>query len=106
DPLVVDAEEENSDSVLPEHPAGNATVIGPETIAESGARTVADLLVSQGGLRLTSTSGNPADASVHLRGFGENSASRALVLVDGRPINRADMASVSWLEIPLARVER
>ncbi len=106
DPLVVEADEQNEDTVLPLHFAGNATVIGPEAIARSGARSVADLLVSKGGLRLTSATGNAADSSVHLRGFGENSASRALVLIDGRPINRADMASVSWLEVPLARIER
>ncbi len=105
DPLVVESEEEE-DSVLPAHFAGSATVIDEETITNSGARSVAGLLASRGGVRLTSTTGNPADATVHLRGFGENAASRVLVLVDGRPINRADTAPVSWLEVPLARLER
>ena len=106
DPLVVDGEEEEENRIIPEHVAGSATVIDAETIASSGSRSVAELLASRGGIRLTSNTGNPADASVHLRGFGENAASRALVLIDGRPANRADMASVSWLEIPLARLER
>ena len=69
--------EADRDSVLPAHFAGSATVIDAEAIARSGAR-----------------------------GFGENAASRVLILIDGRPVNRPDMASVSWLEVPLARLER
>nr|WP_246418108.1 TonB-dependent receptor [Haloferula luteola] len=102
--MVVDADQPNS--VLPAHFAGNATVIDAETIALSGSRSVADLLAAEGGVRFTSTSGNAADGTAHLRGFGENAASRVLILVDGRPINRADMASASWLEVPIARLER
>ncbi|MCU0795585.1 MAG: TonB-dependent receptor [Akkermansiaceae bacterium] len=105
EPLVIDADDDKN-RIIPAHVAGNATVIDAETIASSGARSVAELLASRGGIRLTSSTGNPADASVHLRGFGENSASRALILIDGRPVNRADMASVSWLEVPLARLDR
>ena len=101
--LVVEAVR---DSVLPAHFAGSATVIDAEAIARSGARSVADILASQGGVRFTSTSGDKGGGSVHLRGFGENAASRVLVLIDGRPVNRPDMASVSWLEVPLARLER
>ena len=102
--LVVDAEED--DRVIPEHFAGEAVVISEKEIAEAGARSVAEVLAARGGVRFTSTSGNPAGGSAHLRGFGENSASRVLVLVDGRPINRADMASISWLEVPVSRLER
>lgn len=101
--LVVEADR---DSVLPEHFAGSATVIDEETIAKSGVRSVADLLATRGGVRLTNTSGNSSGSSVHLRGFGENASSRVLVLVDGRPVNRPDMAGVSWLEVPVARLER
>ena len=81
--LVVEAVR---DSVLPAHFAGSATVIDAEAIARSGARSVADILASQGGVRFTSTSGDKGGGSVHLRGFGENAASRVLVLIDGRPV--------------------
>jgi iron complex outermembrane recepter protein len=93
-------------SILTDHFAGNATVIDRETLAQAGARSLADLLTSQGGIRLTSESGNAADGQVHLRGFGENSSSRVLILVDGRPVNRPDMSSVSLLEVPLSRIQR
>ncbi|WP_265594291.1 TonB-dependent receptor [Haloferula sp. BvORR071] len=103
--VVVEADAKDDDSVLPPHFAGSATVIDSEQIAKSGVRSVADLLAAQGGIRLTSTSGNSSDSAVHMRGFGENSSSRVLVLVDGRPVNRPDMAGVSWLEIPIARLD-
>ncbi len=101
--IIVEAERT---SVIPRHFAGSAAVIEPEAIARSGARSVAELLASQGGVRFTSTSGDMAGGAVHMRGFGENSSSRVLILVDGKPVNRPDMASVSWFEIPLARLER
>ena len=104
--VIVEADAEKKDSVLPPHFAGSATVIGEKEIANAGVRSVAELLAAQGGIRLTSTSGNSSDAAVHMRGFGENSSSRVLVLIDGRPVNRPDMASVSWLEVPIARLDR
>ena len=94
------------DSVLPAYFAGSASVIDEEEIAKSGARSIVDLLESQGGIRFTSTSGNSAGGEIHMRGFGENSASRVLVLIDGRRVNRPDMASVSWLAVPLGRISK
>jgi iron complex outermembrane recepter protein len=102
-PMVVEA---RLDSVVPPFFAGNATVIGEETIRESGARSVAESLTSQGGVQVTSFSGNASGGTVSLRGFGENSASRVLILVDGRPLNRPDMAAVSLQEVPLSRIAR
>jgi iron complex outermembrane receptor protein len=43
---------------------------------------------------------------VSMGGFGENGYARTIVLIDGRPINRPDMASANWTTIPLDRVER
>ncbi len=93
-------------SVIPAHMPGNAVVIGEKQITESGARSVADLLTARGGLRLSSTSGNASGGAVQMRGFGENSSSRVLMLVDGRPVNRADMGAISLLEVPVSRIEK
>lgn len=103
--IIVEERGEDEDSVLPPHFAGDSTVIASEEIAKSGVRSVAELLAAQGGIRLSSTTGNSSDAAVHMRGFGENSSSRVLVLIDGRPINRPDMAGISWLEVPIARLD-
>ena len=102
-PIVVEAQR---DSLVPQYFAGNATVIEEETITQSGARSVADLLVTHGGVRVTSFSGNASGGALSLRGFGENSSSRVLILVDGRPLNRPDMAAASLLEVPLSRIAR
>ncbi|MBK1881468.1 TonB-dependent receptor [Luteolibacter pohnpeiensis] len=101
--LVVEAVR---DSVLPPDFAGSATVIHRSEIEQSGSRSVADLLVARGGVRITSSTGNLSGGEIHLRGFGENSASRVLVLVNGRPLNRADMAASSLLEIPISQLDR
>ncbi len=102
-PMVVEA---SRGSVIPAHFPGNAQVISSETIANAGARSLGDLLANEGGIRITSSSGNSSNGEIHLRGFGENSASRVLIMVDGRPLNRPDMAANSLLEIPLSRVSK
>jgi iron complex outermembrane recepter protein len=101
--LVVEA---SKGTILPNHFAGDATVIDEQQITQAGARSLADLLTTQGGLRISSATGNAADGELHLRGFGENSSSRVLILVDGRPVNRPDMSGVSLLEVPLSRIKR
>ena len=102
-PLVVEAD---ADSVIPSHVSGSATVIEEAAIADSGARSLAELLASRAGVRITSTSGNSSDGVVHLRGFGDNSASRVLILIDGRAVNRPDMEGVSLLGLPLSRIAK
>lgn len=103
DEIVVEAADASPDVAgIP----GPVTIIGAEEIAASGARSVAELLASKPGLRVTSTSGERAGGQLHLRGFGANASSRVLVLVDGRPANRPDMSGISWLEVPLSGIER
>ncbi len=102
-PLIVSAER---GSVLPQRYAGHATVVEEEEIAASGACSLGELLSVQPGLRITSATGDNARGAVSLRGFGENPGARALLLVDGRPMNRPDMAAANLAEIPLSRIAR
>lgn len=69
------------------------------------ATNVADALENMGVL-LRSFSGNPAQSSIDMRGFGEAGNLNVLVLVDGRRINAPDMSGVNWLDLPLASIER
>ena len=84
----------------------NVSIITAQDIQKSGAANVVDVMKNIGGIEFRSTSGNSAQAEVALRGFGENSFGRVLVLLDGQRLNRPDMASINWLQIPLASVER
>jgi iron complex outermembrane receptor protein len=84
----------------------NVTVITAEDIANSGATNLAEVLTGLDGIYVRSTSGNAAQAAVDMRGFGENGFGRTAVTLDGRKLNRPDMASVNWLEIPLGEIDR
>ncbi|OPY03989.1 MAG: Colicin I receptor precursor [Syntrophaceae bacterium PtaB.Bin038] len=84
----------------------NVTVITAEDIANSGATNLAEVLTGLDGVYVRSTSGNAAQATVDMRGFGENGFGRTAVTLDGRKLNRPDMASVNWLEIPLGEIDR
>ncbi len=85
---------------------GSVSVISRREIIESGARTVDELLSSLEGVSVNNLSGTTGRATVDIRGTGENSHLRTLILLDGRRINRVDIGQVNWLEIPLAAIER
>jgi iron complex outermembrane recepter protein len=83
----------------------NVTVITADDIREAGSVSLVDVLKKQCGVEMKDTSG-PATAQVSMRGFGENSGGRVLVLLDGRRLNNPDMSSVDWLGIPINNVDR
>jgi iron complex outermembrane receptor protein len=82
------------------------SVITAEELSASGQTTLVEALESLAGIHFRSFSGNPAQAQISMRGFGENSFGRVLVLIDGRRLNRPDLASINWLEIPVKNVDR
>lgn len=85
---------------------GSAQVLTADDLQALGSQSLAEALEASANLTFQSYSGNSATATIDLRGYGENGSLRTLILVDGQPLNRADMGSSSWLEIPLGRIER
>lgn len=69
-----------------------------------GVQCLSEVLATEANVTMRSFSGNASSAEVDLRGYGENSGLRTLILVDGQPLNRADMGAPSWLEVPLSRI--
>lgn len=84
----------------------DVTVITADAIARSGAADVVQALETLGGVYIRKTSGNPSRAEVSLRGFGENSHGRVLVLVNGERLNTLDMSAPDLLRIPFGSIER
>jgi len=82
------------------------SVIQSEDIRRIGARDTVQLLEKGAGLYIRKLSGNPAQAEVVMRGFGENAHGRVLVLVDGQPLNEPDMAAPNWMRVPIDTIER
>ena len=78
-------------------------------IETSGALTIDDVLRQVPGFSLFRRSGslsaNPTSQGVSLRGVGANGASRALVLVDGVPLNSPFGGWVYWNRLPRVNVE-
>ena len=102
-PVVVTASRLNR---APMEMAANATVISAEEIRGSGLIDTAQALETLGGVYLRRYSGNPSQVDVAMRGFGENSHGRVLFLVNGLPVNNADMAAPNLQRVPLENVER
>ena len=82
------------------------TVITSEEIERSGARSIPDLLRSIAAVQVNDIAGNERHFTVDLRGFGETAALNTLVLIDGTPVNQADLSGVDWMMIPVERVGR
>lgn len=110
-PVVVTAT--RSDILLQQAPS-NITILTQEDIAESGVLAVDDLLRQIPGFNtfrrssslVTAPAQDPEAQGVTLRGIGPGGASRALVLLDGAPVNDAFGGWLYWGELPLNNIDR
>ncbi|MHB8828429.1 MAG: TonB-dependent receptor [Syntrophales bacterium] len=85
----------------------NVSVITAKQIEASGATTVVEALDKLESINFVDYTGTGSKASMDMRGFGGDSPfGKTLVMLDGRRLNRPDMSSVNWLQIPLNNVER
>jgi iron complex outermembrane receptor protein len=83
----------------------DVSVITAEEIAATGETSVVAVLEKVAGVTFSSYS-TDAQAQVSMRGFGENSFGRVVVLVDGRRLNNPDMSGINWLSIPSSSIDR
>lgn len=85
---------------------GSMTVLDSELIRASGARDIPELLRLVPGMMIGYSAGNQPNVNYH--GTSVNEARRMQVLIDGRSVYRAGLATVDWSDIPvaLADIER
>lgn len=79
---------------------GSMTVLDGELIKASGARDISELLRLVPGMMVATISGNQAAVNYH--GTSASEARRMQVLIDGRSVYRAGLATVDWSDIPVA----
>ena len=85
----------------------NVTVVTAEEISKSGATTVVEALERLESVQFRTTSGNSSQAYIDIRGIGgDNPYGKTLILLDGRRLNRTDISSINWLQIPVNTIER
>jgi iron complex outermembrane receptor protein len=85
--------------------ASRVQIIDAIDIEESGANNLVELLNKEANLHFRSTSGNSVQSQVSIGGFGENSALRTLVLLDGHRLNTADQGAINWLSLSIDLIE-
>ncbi|HNX52106.1 MAG TPA: TonB-dependent receptor [Pontiellaceae bacterium] len=86
---------------------GNPSVVTAQDIADGHYTSIPEALEKKSGLFFRNIADNPSQASVDIRGFGgDNPHGKVLVLVNGRKLNRPDMAVINWAQIPMQAVER
>ncbi|POG09814.1 TonB-dependent receptor [Pseudomonas putida] len=79
---------------------GSMTVLDNELIRASGARDIPELLRLVPGMMIGYGAGNQPTVNYH--GSNVNDARRMQVLIDGRSVYRAGLATVDWSDIPVA----
>ncbi len=84
----------------------NVTVLTADDLAAPDIVTIVDALAALDGVYFRSSSANAAQQEISMRGFGENSFGRVLVLLDGVRLNRPDGAGINWAQIPLNAIDR
>lgn len=102
-PAIVEASTSNQSSITTND---NVVVITQQQIQKSGAHTVSEVLRNQAGIQLNDLFGDNSQVSVSMRGFGENAASNALILIDGFPLTNPDTAIPELNSIPVQEIER
>src|SRR6266849_6175703 len=107
EPVVVTAT--RTEQRLGEAPA-SVSVLTREDISQTAAQSLDDLLRQVPSFSLfrrsSSLVGHPTTQGVSLRGIGPSGASRALVLVDGIPVNDPFGGWIPWSRVPLLSVEQ
>lgn len=87
--------------------AANVTTLTSADIAASPAGNLPELLATRAGIDVSSLYGSQgANASISLRGFGEQASLRTLVIVDGRRLDQLEFVTPNWSSIPLDSIER
>jgi iron complex outermembrane receptor protein len=85
----------------------NVSVITAKQIEQSGATTMVEVLDKLESIQFRDYSGNSSQSVIDMRGFGgDNPFGKTLIMLDGRRLNRPDMSSINWLQIPLNNIER
>jgi iron complex outermembrane receptor protein len=102
-PIVVQAS--RLDKTTLQMPA-TVQVITGEEIAAAGYTSAAEVLEKKGGISIRTMNSTPSLAQVALRGFGDNSFGRVLVLVNGERLNNPDMSSPNLLRVPVSSISR
>ncbi|MGH7396256.1 MAG: TonB-dependent receptor plug domain-containing protein, partial [Candidatus Rokuibacteriota bacterium] len=107
EPVVVTAT--RTEQRLGEAPA-SVSVLTREDLRQTAAQSLDDVLRQVPGFSLfrrsSSLVSHPTTQGVSLRGIGPSGASRALVLLDGIPINDPFGGWVYWNRVPLQSVEQ
>ncbi|HRR32481.1 MAG TPA: TonB-dependent receptor [Kiritimatiellia bacterium] len=102
-PIIVQASRTGK---TPMQMPASVQVVTAREIAESGCSSTAEVLEKKGGLFIRSVNSNPTLTQLSLRGFGDNSFGRVLILVNGERLNNPDMSSPSLLRIPVSSISR
>jgi len=85
----------------------SVTVITEEEIQDAGATTLVEVLDKIESIQFRTYSGNSSQAMIDMRGFGgDNPFGKTLIMLDGRRLNRTDMASINWLQTPVNTIEK
>jgi iron complex outermembrane recepter protein len=85
----------------------NVSVITAEEIETTGVTTVVEALDKLESIQFRTYSGNSTQSYIDVRGMGgDNPFGKTLVMLDGRRLNRTDMASINWMETPVNTIER
>jgi iron complex outermembrane receptor protein len=103
--ISIDVTAEKIADEVPLH-SSTSTVISADEIAESGASNIVEILEKVPGIVFRSPLAGPGSEQITMRGFGENSHGRVLILVDGNRLNNPDMKGINWNAVSLLDIER
>ncbi len=91
-------------SQLQQFTSSHVTVITAQQIKHSGATDVSQVLNGLAGVQLYELNGDNDQATIGMRGFGENAAANTLIMVNGQRLSNPDMSAPDLSTINLKDV--
>ncbi|MBO5254642.1 MAG: TonB-dependent receptor, partial [Opitutales bacterium] len=83
----------------------NATNITSEQIADSNLTSTAQVLNRYSDVYMRNMGGGIFSGQPSMRGFGVNSQTRVLVLLDGQRLNNIDIAGINWGQVQVNDID-
>lgn len=80
--------------------------ISSDTMEKSGLVSVPDVLRRYADVNVRNTGSSPFTAELSMRGFGENSGQRVMVIVDGQRLNTLDLSFINWAQLPRSKTSK
>jgi len=81
-------------------------IISQQTIQQSGAHSIKEILQAQMGIQVQDLYGDGSENTISMRGFGDNASGNTAILINGHPLVNPDLGKLDIASIPVSEIKQ